>query len=230
MLLLVWQISLTTLFRALLRAWIYQIFPKWHAAQLTNNTWLSLGAEAVGILDSLISFQRALILCGKFEKAKFDIARCLSLLCICLQYTFNITYSHCVHNKVAFDDINVTNVPVKIKETLFVMQMKTLLAYHIWAYLLFTLLLAGSVPLLYQVFNLQFEYYDRTTSWIHLRKWLDSKRQHIHSLHPGYQCAPLLIVPPGAPYGGCKKMYCCHSCFCLFFFFFCNVLPCTMMV
>lgn len=39
----------------------------------------------------------------------------------------------------------------------------------------------------------------------------------MQSLHPGYQCAPLLIVPLGTPYGRCWKIYCCHWWVCHFF-------------
>lgn len=84
---------------------------------------------------------------------------------------------------------------------------------------IFALFLVWSLLLLYRGFNLHFGYYDCTQSWIHLWKWLDSKVQHTHSLHPGYQCAPLLIVPLGTPYGKCWKIYCCHLWF-LFFFLF----------
>lgn len=55
--------------------------------------------------------------------------------------------------------------------------------------------------------------------FIYVSDWIQNcSHTHIHSLHPGYQCAPLLIVPLGTPYGRCWKIYCCHSWFCLFFF------------
>lgn len=66
--------------------------------------------------------------------------------------------------------------------------------------------------------------------FIYVSDWIQNcSHMHIHSLHSGYQCAPLLIVPLGTPYGRCWKIYCCH----LRFFIVTNTalnVPCTLMV
>lgn len=56
-----------------------------------------------------------------------------------------------------------------------------------------------SLLLPYQVFNLQFEYYDCTQSWIHLRKWLDSKLQpYAHTfIAPRLSMCSTFNRPPG---------------------------------
>lgn len=74
---------------------------------------------------------------------------------------------------------------------------------HIWCLLssLFFLCKPSwlSLPLQYQVFNLQFEYYDCTQSWIHLRKWLDSKLQpYAHTfIAPRLSMCSTFNRPPG---------------------------------
>lgn len=161
--------------QAPMRGWIYLLL--FDISQMEYNTaqkqylTLCLGAETIGISDEsgrLISLLHALTL-WQFWKGQLGNSNALQSYFI-FDYIMLVIPQAILQQSKVFDD---TEVAVATKKKLFVMQMKPLWrfflggAHHVWAYLIFALVLVWFwvyfLLLPNQVFYLLFEYFACTS-------------------------------------------------------------------
>lgn len=186
--------------QAPMRGWIYLLL--FDISQMEYNTaqkqyfTLCLGAETIGISDEsgrLISLLHAFTV-WQFWKGQLGNSNAL-------QSYFIFDYIMLVIPQAILQQSKVLQ-----QKKLFVMQMKPLWrffggggAHHVWAYLIFALVLVWFwvyfLLLPNQVFYLLFEYFSCTQSEIHLRKWADTKlQQHTHALCSTFNLYILLTL------------------------------------
>lgn len=195
--------------QAPMRGWIYLLL--FDISQMEYNTaqkqyfTLCLGAETIGISDEsdrLISLLHAFTV-WQFWKGQLGNSNALQSYFI-FDYIMLVIPQAILQQSKVFDD---TEVAVATKKTLCYANeaiMEIFLfwgggAHHVWAYLIFALVLVWFwvyfLLLPNQVFYLLFEYFSCTQSEIHLRKWADTKlQQHTHALCSTFNLYILLTL------------------------------------
>lgn len=192
--------------QAPMRGWIYLLL--FDISQMECNTaqkqylTLCLGAETIGISDQsgrLISLLHALTV-WQFWKGQLWNSNALQSYFI-FDYIMLVIPQAILQQSKVFDD---TEVAVATKKTSLSCKWSHYGdffggAHHVWAYLIFALVLVWFwvyfLLLPNQVFYLLFEYFSCTQSEIHLRKWADTKlQQHTHALCSTFNLYILLTL------------------------------------
>lgn len=194
--------------QAPMRGWIYLFL--FDISQMEYNTaqkqylTLCLGAETIGISDEsgrLILLLHALTV-WQFWKGQLGNSNALQSYFI-FDYIMLVIPQAILQQSKVFDD---TEVAVATKKNSLLCKWSHYGdffggggAHHVWAYLIFALVLVWFwvyfLLLPNQVFYLLFEYFACTQSEIHLRKWADTKlQQHTHTLCSTFNLYILLTL------------------------------------